>query len=152
MNAKKVKSIKEKDINTHVVAVFAFVEKDGKILLAKRSSQDPQSPGIWFIPGGKVDMERGEGILEKTLKREVMEEVGIEIEDEIALVENEGFTRVSGHHVVGLTFLCKWKSGIVRPLEDQEEVRWFSKEELKNFSELPDYFKPRVEKLLKILG
>ena len=96
-------------------------------------------------------MERGEGILEKTLKREVMEEVGIEIEDEIALVENEGFTRVSGHHVVGLTFLCKWKKGVAKPLEDQEEVRWFTKEELKNFAELPPYFKPRVKKLLQIL-
>ena len=47
------KKLIEKDINTHVVAVFAFVEKKGKILLAKRSSQDPQSPGIWFIPGGE---------------------------------------------------------------------------------------------------
>ncbi|OGM05511.1 hypothetical protein A2715_04630 [Candidatus Woesebacteria bacterium RIFCSPHIGHO2_01_FULL_39_32] len=143
---------KERDINAHVVAVFAFVEKDGKILLAKRSSSDPQSPGIWFIPGGKVDMEEGGEILEKTLKREVMEEVGVEIEDEILLVGNEGFFRVSGHHVVGLTFLCRWKKGVAKPLEDQEEVKWFTKEELKNFDELPDYFKPRVEKLLQVLG
>jgi len=143
---------KESDINTHVVAVFAFVEKDGKVLLSKRSHDDPQSPGIWFIPGGKVDMEKGSGILEKTLRREVMEEVGIEISDEIKLIENEGFFRVSGHHVVGLHFLCKWKNGVAKPLEDQEEVRWFTKDELKDFSELPEYFKPRIKKLLKILG
>ncbi|SRR3990172_9833014 len=139
---------KETDIATHVVAVFAFVEKDGKILLAKRSVNDPQAPGVWSVPGGKVDLEEGRGILESTLKREVMEEVGIEIEDEVILIENDGFTRVSGHHVVGLTFLCKWKSGKAKPLEDQEEVRWFTKEELKNFSELPDYFKPRVNNIL----
>ena len=97
-------------------------------------------------------MEEGGEILEKTLKREVMEEVGVEIEDEILLVGNEGFFRVSGHHVVGLTFLCRWKKGVAKPLEDQEEVKWFTKEELKNFDELPDYFKPRVEKLLQVLG
>lgn len=141
----------EKDITTHVVAVFAFVEKKGKILLARRSLEDPQTPGVWFIPGGKVDLEEGDDILEKTLKREVMEEVGIEIEDEIVLIGDEGFYRVSGHHVVGLTFLCKWKSGVAKPLEDQEDVRWFTKKELKNFKELPDYFRPRVEKLLQIL-
>jgi len=143
--------VKEIGIITHVVAVFAFIEKDEKILLAKRSLKDPQAPGVWSVPGGKVDLELGDGILEKTLKKEIMEEVGIKIEDDIQLIWDEGFYRVSGHHVVGLTFLCRWKKGIAKPLEDQEEVRWFSKEELKNFSELPDYFKPRVEKLLQIL-
>ena len=145
------KKLPEKDINTHIVAVFAFVEKDGKILLAKRSSDDPQTPGVWSVPGGKVDMEEGQGIIEETLKREVKEEVGIEIGDNVIFFGSDGFFRISGHHVVGLLFLCKWKSGIAKPLEDQEGVRWFTKEELKNFDELPDYFKPRVEKLLQIL-
>ncbi len=142
----------ENDINTHVVAVFAFIEKDGKILLAKRSKDEPQTPGIWFIPGGKVDMGDEKDIIEKTLKREVMEEVGLEIEDEIMFVGDEGFFRVSGHHVIGMTFLCKWKKGIAKPLEGQEEVKWFTKEELKRFSDFPPYFKPRVEKVLQILG
>jgi 8-oxo-dGTP diphosphatase len=142
----------EKKIPTHVVAIFAFVEKDGKILLAKRSSDDPQAGGQWSIPGGKIDMNEGSGIVLKTLKKEVVEEVGIEIKDDIRLVWDEGFRRVSGHHVVGMTFLCKWKKGIAKALEDQEEVRWVSKEELKKFPDLPDYFKPRVKKLLKILG
>ena len=81
-----------------------------------------------------------------------MEEVGMEIEDEVIMVWDEGFKRVSGPHVVGLTFLCKWKSGVAKPLEDQDEVRWFDKEELKKFTDLPDYFKPRVDKLLTVLG
>ena len=147
---KKIKPV-EKDISTHVVAVFAFVEKDGKVLLAKRSKYDPQTPGVWFIPGGKVDMGDEKDIIEKTLKREVMEEVGIEIEDEITFVGDEGFFRVSGHHVVGMTFLCKWKKGRAKPLEGQEEVKWFTKKELQSFSGLPVYFKPRVQKLLQIL-
>ena len=142
----------EKYIPTHVVAVFAFVEKDGKVLLAKRSMDDPQAGGQWSVPGGKVDIEEGPGIIIKTLKKEIMEEVGIEIEDDIDLVWDEGFKRVSGHHVVGLTFLCRWKRGVAKPLEDQEEVRWVSRKDLENFSGLPDYFKPRVKKLLYILS
>ena len=142
----------EKNISTHVVAVFAFVEKNGKILLAKRSLDDPQAGGQWSIPGGKIDMIESPGIILETLKKEVMEEVGIEIEDDIDLVWDEGFYRVSEHHVIGLTFLCKWKKGEAKPLEDQEEVMWVSKKDLENFSGLPDYFKPRVKKLLTILG
>ncbi|OGM13465.1 hypothetical protein A3A76_03940 [Candidatus Woesebacteria bacterium RIFCSPLOWO2_01_FULL_39_23] len=142
---------KETDISTHIVAVFAFIIKDGKVLLAKRSKDDPQAPGIWSVPGGNVDMDEGEGIIVKTLKKEVLEEVGLNIEDDIVLICDEGFYRVSGHHVIGLSFLCKWKDGVAKPLEDQDEVRWFTKEELKNFSKLPDYFKVRVNKLLQIL-
>ena len=148
---KKNKMLKEMDINTHVVAVFAFVEKDGKVLLAKRSYNDPQAPGVWSVPGGKVEENVGHDILLKTLKREIMEEVGLEIKDEVIFLSDEGFYRVSRHHVVGLTFLCKWKSGEAKPLEGQEEVRWFTKEELKDFSDLPEYFRPRVKKLLTIL-
>lgn len=139
----------EKNIPTHVVAVFAFVEKNGKILLSKRSSKDPQAPGVWSVPGGKVESEEGENILLKTLKREVLEEVGINIEDDVKLFWNEGFRRISGHHVLGLSYLCKWKSGIAKPLEHQDEVRWFTKRQLENFPELPNYFRARVKKLLK---
>jgi ADP-ribose pyrophosphatase YjhB (NUDIX family) len=141
----------EKEIPTHVVAVFAFVVKNDKILLAKRSKDDPQAGGQWSIPGGKVDSDEGPDIILKTLKKEVMEEVGLEIENELIMVWDEGFKRVSGHHVVGLTFLCRWKKGIAKALEDQDEVRWVNRKDLENFSELPDYFKPRVKKLLTIL-
>lgn len=146
------KLLREEDkIPTHVVAVFAFVEKDRKILLAKRSSDDPQAGGQWSIPGGKVDLIESPGIILKTLKKEIMEEVGVEIEDGIKLVWDEGFRRVSGHHVIGLTFLCKWKKGYARPLEDQDEVRWVNRGDLKDFPDFPEYFKPRIKKLLTVL-
>lgn len=155
MQGKKTKRnkdllLEEIDIPTHVVAVFAFIEKNGKYLLAKRSADDPQAPGVWSVPGGKVDLDEGSGIIKKTVKKEIMEEIGLEVEDRMHLIWDEGFYRVSGHHVVGLTFLCKWKKGMAKPLEDQEQVKWFSKKELRNFTELPDYFRPRVNKLLQV--
>lgn len=54
-----------------------IISKDNKLLIQK---EDPTRGGIysdaWHIPGG--GMEKGETILE-TLKREIMEEVGIDI-------------------------------------------------------------------------
>ena len=141
----------ENDIHTHVVFVTAFIQKGNKFLLAKRSKSDPQAGGMWSTPGGKVDMDVGENIVEITIKREVMEEVGLTIEDHIEYLGSEGFIRVSGHHVVGLIFLARWKSGIAKPLEDQEKIAWYTIEELSELSDLPNYFKARVKLLASYL-
>src|ERR1035437_3201383 len=101
----------ETDINTHVVLVTAFILKKDRILLAKRSKNDPQAGGLWSMPGGKVDLDVGKSIIENTLKKEIKEEVGIEIEDEIFYLGSDAFTRVSGHHVIVLIYLTYWKSG-----------------------------------------
>lgn len=137
----------ETDIVTHVVAVFAFVMKDDKLLLAKRSNSDPQAGGAWSIPGGKVEMEVGANVLEENIKREVREEVGLEITGDIEYVCNDGFTRVSGHHVIGIYFLTHWLSGEARPLEDHEEIAWYTIDELTHMDELPNYLKSRIERL-----
>ena len=131
----------------HVIAVTAIVKKGDKYLLAKRSMDDDQAPGEWSIPGGKVEKAVGERRLEETLKKEVMEEVGIEIKNEVKLIYNDAFIRSSGDHVVMLTFLCDWKKGAAKPLEDQEEVRWLTLSEILAMNDLPDYTRRRFEAL-----
>ncbi len=140
----------ENNINTHVVAVTGIVKKGNKYLLARRSFEDDWAAGEWSIPGGKIEMDLGQGIIEKALKREIMEEVGLKIKDHVEFVYNDGFIRVSGHHVVMMTFLCFWKSGEAKALEDQAEVRWLTIDEIKNMKdELPDYTWARIEALIE---
>jgi len=118
--------------------------------LARRSFEDDWAAGEWSIPGGKIEMDLGQGIIEKALKREIMEEVGLKIKDHVEFVYNDGFIRVSGHHVVMMTFLCFWKSGEAKALEDQAEVRWLTIDEIKNMKdELPDYTWARIEALIE---
>ncbi len=131
----------------HVIAVTAIVKKGNKYLLAKRSANDDQAPGAWSIPGGKVEKKEGERRLEETLKKEVMEEVGLEIKDEVKLVYNDSFIRSSGDFVVMLTFLCDYKKGVAKPLEDQEEIRWLTLDEVLRMKDLPDYTRKRFEAL-----
>ena len=54
----------------------AVIEKDGKVLIAKRRAGDRHG-GRWEFPGGKIDA--GE-TPEACLKRELKEELGIEAE------------------------------------------------------------------------
>jgi 8-oxo-dGTP diphosphatase len=132
----------------HIVLVKGWIERGGKFLLARRGLNELQRPGSWSLPGGKVEGDSEESdVLQKTLKKEIMEEVGVEIEDSVELLYNNSFVRVDGAHVINLTFLCRHKSGEARPLEDTAEVRWFSLEELEDFSEVEDFFKVEIKKL-----
>ena len=119
----------KENIPLHVVFVEAWVKKDNKYLLAKRSSKDDQAAGKWAMPGGKVDMELESNIIENSLKREVMEEVGVKVSNP-KFFASRSFIRSSGDHVIGLSFLLDYESGEARPLEDQDEVRWVKFEEL----------------------
>ena len=76
----------------HEVVVTAIVVKDAKFLIVQRSRTEKRFPGYWTVPGGKIDVADYTSwpkdthgywynILEKTLKREVKEETGLEIKD-----------------------------------------------------------------------
>ncbi len=54
------------------IVVAALIKKDGRYLLAKRSTGNPEMIGLWEFPGGKV--EDGETD-EEALKREIIEEL-----------------------------------------------------------------------------
>lgn len=125
---------------THLVLVNAVVEKDGKILVSQRSFEETHQPGSWTIPGGKVERTLGDvwNIIEETLNKEVMEETGVEIKDDVQLLTNNTFIRSTGQHVVALIFLCHWKSSEGKPLEDTIDTKWITEEELKTIEFAPN--------------
>lgn len=135
----------------HIVLVKAWVEKDGKFLMAQRGSVELHKPGVWSLPGGKVDDEVKRDILQATLKKEVLEEVGVKITNQIELIYNNSFIRSDGSHVVNLTFLCHWESGEAQPLEDTAKVQWFTIEELKNFPNAEDFLQIEINELINYL-
>ena len=130
---------------THLVLVNAVVEKEGKILVSQRSLEETHDPGKWTIPGGKVERTEGNvwNVIEKTLFGEVREESGIEIEENVQLIANNTFIRSTGQHVIALIFLCHWKSGEAKALEDTNDVKWITKDEIGNFD-----FSPNVDKYI----
>ncbi len=72
------------------VVITAIVLKEGKYLVLKRSANEKKFPNRWTVPGGKLTTEDyvhlpkdtpdyWYNVLERTLRREVKEEAGIEI-------------------------------------------------------------------------
>lgn len=106
-----------------IVSTVIFNEKK-QVLLGKRSMSEDVYPGLWGIPGGKVEVEGcDDDIIEKNLKREVKEEMGIEISPLFFLASN---CLVNGDKTkLYLNFVSEYISGEPEALEDTEEVKWF---------------------------
>jgi 8-oxo-dGTP diphosphatase len=122
-----------------VVLVACLIERNGKYLIAQKASDDLTAPNKWATIGGKIESFGGEikNIIQKTLKREVREEVGIEIEDEIKLFGNKYFIRPDGHPALALFFLAKWKSGEPKPLTETQAVKWVTPKEFDDYRKDP---------------
>ncbi|WEH35652.1 (deoxy)nucleoside triphosphate pyrophosphohydrolase [Streptomyces sp. AM 4-1-1] len=102
-------------MNDRVVVAGAVCDQ-GRLLAARRSAP-PELAGRWELPGGKV--EPGESA-EQALVRELREELG---------VETEPVGRISGEWPLKPGYVLQvWTvrlvSGVPRPLEDHDELRW----------------------------
>lgn len=71
------------------VAAYAYVEREGALLLTRNSERGPH-PGVWTLPGGGID--HGESPSDAVL-RELQEECGLEGElGELLTVDDHHFT------------------------------------------------------------
>jgi ADP-ribose pyrophosphatase YjhB (NUDIX family) len=57
----------------------AFIMDQGKILLVRKADTDPHFPGFWEVPGGRLQV-RADGDLDEHIRREVKEEVGLNVD------------------------------------------------------------------------
>ena len=135
--------MKENKYLFKIVLSVVILNKDKKVLLAKRSIKEDVLPGYWGIPGGKVESKGNiQDILEKEIKREVLEEVGIEIKN-IKYFESH----LNESEKVNICFSAEIDKGIPSPLDETEEVNWFSLEESKKLKLTPHTFE-RIEMVI----
>ncbi|GAA3105359.1 (deoxy)nucleoside triphosphate pyrophosphohydrolase [Streptomyces rectiviolaceus] len=107
---------------TERIVVGAALYDDGRLLAARRSAP-PELAGRWELPGGKV--EPGEHP-EEALVRELREELGVAAEP-VARVPGE-WPLKPGY--VLRVWTAKLLSGAPEPLEDHDELRWLSPDEV----------------------
>ena len=119
----------------HYTVTAALLQRDGKILLAKRPSKGLLG-GMWEFPGGKV--EKGES-LEACLAREIREELdaGIRVGEPFGVYRHT-YThfRITLH-----AFRCELIDGEPKPLE-AAELTWVLP------AELGDYPMGKVDRLI----
>ncbi len=110
------------------VAAHALIEKDGLYLVTRRSAINDYMPGLWDVPGGTV--EAGE-VMEDALKREVLEESGLQIEVKHPLFIYTNLGSLPEKQYFQSVYLCSFVGGdVVLSPEEHDEFQWLTLEEI----------------------
>lgn len=128
----------------HYVAATAIIIKDGKYLITKRAPWEKAFPNQWTVPGGKLEMNdyiklskpskspQWYNVLELLVKREVLEEVGLKINN-VRYLTDLVFIRPDGIPVVTFSYFADFKSGKVKLEKDSTEFAWVTTKEAKKY-------------------
>ncbi|MCL5090606.1 MAG: NUDIX domain-containing protein [Patescibacteria group bacterium] len=128
----------------HEVAITAIIVKDNKYLIERRSPSKKRFPGKWTVPGGRMETDDylklpkdtkfyWYNVLERTLKREVKEEVGLEI-DNIEYVTSLARVHEDGAPSLVISCMADSVSGEVTLQEGEtDQFAWVTLKEAKDY-------------------
>ncbi len=146
----------------HRVVATAIIYKDGKYLIVQRNPNKKAFPERWTVPGGGLEVDDYINLpkstpnnpqwyfaIENSLKREIREEVGLEVE-KLNYLCDLTFIRPDGIPCVVLSYYCKHKSGDVKLNEENINYKWVTSEEAKNY-DLIEGILEEIEMVNKIL-
>ena len=121
---------------THIIAAAGIVINENDEILMVKTHR-----GGWVFPGGQVEV--GENVID-AVKREVMEETGIDIEVGEVFCISSNTCKYPGYNGVKeiptkimLDFICKAKSGIPRPSDENSESAYFPRDEVEGLITAP---------------
>src|SRR3989344_8801616 len=135
----------------HRIAVTGIIWKEEagvkKYLITKRAAHKKAWPGKWTVPGGGMEVDdymqteatfaneespQWYNAVEKTLRREIKEEVNLEVSD-IQCLLDVAFTRPDGVPAIVLSFYCTYAGGEVKLDEDAVEFAWITAEQVGDY-------------------
>lgn len=129
---------------TYEVAITAIIVKDNKYLITKRSPNKKRFPGMWTVPGGRLepsdylDLPKDTkyywyNVLERTLAREVKEEVGLEINN-LRYVTSLANVHEDGAPSLVISCLADYASGeVTLQKEECDKYEWVSLKEAEKY-------------------
>lgn len=128
----------------HEVVITAIIVKDSKYLITRRSLNKKRFPGKWTVPGGKLETDDyinlpketenyWYNVLEKVLKREVKEEVGLEVKN-IEYVTSLATVHQDGNPSLVISAMADYDSGeVVLQEEETDKFEWVTLAEAKTY-------------------
>lgn len=114
-----------------LLGIGAIIFNDDRILMVERAGNPLK--GYWSLPGGLV--ETGE-TLETAVKREILEETGLQIEPQqmfeiFERIMRDGQGKAEYHYVL-LDYLCKVVGGTLQAGDDVSRAEWVRHEDLRS--------------------
>jgi 8-oxo-dGTP diphosphatase len=127
-----------------IVITAMIANAEGRFLVIRRSDSKKRFPGRWTVPGGRLETadftslpkdtaEYWYNVLERTLRREVEEEVGIQIRH-IEYVTSLATVHADGSPSLVISCLAEYESGeVTLQLEEADQFAWINLEEAKGY-------------------
>ena len=145
---------------TSTAIIYRKKGKDNKYLITRRSLEKKAFPGKWTVPGGGLETDDYTNLpkttnnlwyfaIEKSLRREVKEEVNLEVGKVKYLLD---ITHIlpDGTPAIILSFYCSYKLGKVKLDEDNVDFAWVTHKEAKKY-DLIEGILEEIEMVDKIL-
>lgn len=124
-----------------IVNTQGFVIRGDRYLMIVRGEAEDQAPDVLSAPGGKVELgDDADGVLEETLRREILEETGVTF-GQMTYIRSSKFTMDTGEPVVDVAFLCQFAGGNAQVLDPDEvaAVHWMTLEEIDSHDRTPPW-------------
>ncbi|NQV00665.1 MAG: NUDIX domain-containing protein [Parcubacteria group bacterium] len=154
--------IKNKELHriTSTAIIYRKHGKNIKYLITQRSLNKKAFPGQWTVPGGgletddyintvKTTRNHWYFAIEHSLKREVKEEVNLEI-GRVKYLLDIAFIIPDGTPAIILSFYCPYRSGKIKLDEDNIDYAWVSYKQAKKY-DLIEGILEEIEMVDKIL-
>lgn len=109
-----------------IIVTAGIIFNGDKFLIARRAPGKHMG-GYWEFPGGKLEPNETP---EACLRREIKEELSIDIIIDSFLADNEHY--YSNKHILLKAYICTYISGVVQ-LKDHDEIRWIYSKQLNSY-------------------
>lgn len=127
----------------HYVVVTGVLVKDGKFLITKRAEWEKAFPGKWTVPGGKLKVldyvlqekdtsHHWYNVFEDLLRREIKEEVGLEIKN-IGYITSMVYIRPDKIPTIIVSLFAEPTTENIMLCPALTEYAWMTLEETKNY-------------------
>ncbi|MBI2628812.1 NUDIX domain-containing protein [Candidatus Pacearchaeota archaeon] len=127
----------------HYIVVTGILVKDGKYLITKRAEWEKAFPNKWTVPGGKLEVldyalrkkdtsEHWYNVLENSLKREIMEEVGLNIKN-MGYVTSLVYIRPDEIPCLIISLFAEPEDGEIKLCDALTDFAWIDLSDAKNY-------------------
>jgi 8-oxo-dGTP diphosphatase len=136
----------------YLIVVECAIEFNGKLLIIRRP-EGKHAGGLLSFAGGKVDADdemHDFDILRAATKREIFEELGLKLDENLQYVTSEFFIDNSGTHVIANIFHVKYDYlPTIVPCEREVPWHgWMTADEINSRENSPEWLKRHVATIL----
>ena len=136
----------------YIVNVEVAIWRAGRYLLGRRGAGESHAAGTLALVGGKVEVVANElDVLEATARREVREEVDLELDGQLHYVHSSVFL-AGGTPVVDVVFFSKLTAGQPRAVDPEEmaELLWLTPDEIDAHIDAPSWTRASVARAERV--